>query len=99
MVYKGAITKEIIMHKIIGCVRIDDPKEVQEGINLFLKGAFNKVIIPQENIPNSVLTGNIDEDSAIIGLDIDTPFGVGMVGENYVIARVTTSEPNPFTCH
>jgi hypothetical protein len=87
------------MRKLISCGIMDEPKEVQKGINIFLKGDFNQVIIPLENIPNSVLTGNIDEDSAIIGLDIDTPFGVGMVGENYVIARVTTSEPNPFTCH
>jgi hypothetical protein len=87
------------MRKLINCGIMDEPKEVQKGINIFLKGDFNQVIIPLENIPNSVLTGNIDEDSAIIGLDIDTPFGVGMVGENYVIARVTTSQPNPFTCH
>lgn len=87
------------MKKLISCGIMDEPKEVQEGINLFLKGDFNQVIIPLKNIPNSILTGNIDEDSAIIGLDIDTPFGVGMVGENYVISRVTTSEPNPFTCH
>ena len=77
---------------------VESPHEVFSCCYDFSKNAIDKIIIPRENIGDSVLSGDADKDYAACFSNDMRGFGIGWVGENYVISRPDMTN-NPFMIH
>ncbi len=77
---------------------VEKPHEVFRCCDEFSKNSIDKIIIPKDHIEDSVLSGDADTDSKACFANDMRDFGIGWVGENYVISR-QDNRANPFALH
>jgi hypothetical protein len=79
---------------------ITNKDSIVDGVNDFIAKKFNTVVIPHSALPHNGVEGDIDTDKKTIeAFTCTKDVTINFVGDNYIISRATTINPNPSVFH